>query len=306
MSIQSFSLDASADGVILAGLMSLPEGEPKAIVQMVHGMCEHKERYVPLMEYLSENGYLCVIHDLRGHGASIKDPEDLGYLYDGGWNALVEDIRGVNEWIRPRYPECKLMLFGHSMGSMAVRSFAKRYDDLIDALVVCGCPVDNPAKGAGKAIAAFFGKTRGWHYRPELLQKMSFGAYNKPFAGEGWPAAWVCSDPDTLKAYHADPLCQYVFTANGFYNLMGLMQDCYARKGWAVKRPDLPILFISGELDPCRGSDKQFRQAVQLLSHVGYRNVKVKVYPGMRHEIHNETDRAQVWRDLLQFIEQNR
>jgi alpha-beta hydrolase superfamily lysophospholipase len=265
-------------------------------------MCEHKERYIALMEFLSENGLICVIHDNRGHGASVKSPDDLGYMYDGGWQAMVEDVRVVNDWIRAQYPDLKIILYGHSMGSMIVRSFLKRYDDRIAGLIVSGCPVDNPAKGAGKALAAFFGRTKGWHYRPDLLQQMSFGAYSKPFAADG-PMAWVCSNPEILKSYREDPLCQYVFTANGFYNLLGLMQDCYSRKGWAVKNPSLHIHFMSGEEDPCRGSDKQFRKAVRLLPEVGYHNVTAQVYPRMRHEIHNETGYQRVWNDLLHFID---
>jgi alpha-beta hydrolase superfamily lysophospholipase len=303
MAMETFTLKASADGLDLAGIVCAPAATPKAVVQMVHGMCEHKERYEPLMEYLAANGYACVMHDHRGHGASVKSPDDLGYMDKGGWKALVEDIRVVNDWIRQRFPSERIILFGHSMGSMAVRSFAKRYDDRIDALIVCGCPVDNPAKGAGKALAWIFGTTRGWHYRPHLLQKMSFGAYNKPFSGEHTRSAWVCSDPEALAAYNADPLCQYVFTANGFYNLMGLMQDCYGPKGWVLRHPAIPVRFISGEKDPCRGTDKQFHAAVDLMRKVGYSTVSFKVYPGMRHEIHNETGRDQVWRDLLQFLE---
>jgi len=307
MATQAFSLAASADGLMLAALVARPDGgKPKAVVQLVHGMCEHKERYEPLMNFLASNGYACVIHDHRGHGASVKRPEDLGYMYQGGWRNLVDDIRMVNDWIHQQFPGLPLILFGHSMGSMAVRSYIKRHDDTVDALVVCGCPVDNPAKGAGKALAWCFGKFRGWHYRPGLLQKMSFGAYNKPFEQEGWPSAWVCSNADTLKAYHADPLCQYVFTANGFYNLLGLMQDCYSVKGWVLRNPGLPVHFISGELDPCRGTDKQFRQAVDLMKRIGYRTVTDKLYPGMRHEIHNETGREEVWRDILRFIDSHR
>lgn len=305
MALNAFSLDASADGLKLACLQSVPDAgssAPRGVIQLVHGMCEHKERYIALMEFLSENGLICVIHDNRGHGASVKSPDDLGYMYDGGWQAMVEDVRVVNDWIRAQYPDLKIILYGHSMGSMIVRSFLKRYDDRISALLVSGCPVDNPAKGAGKALAAFFGRTKGWHYRPDLLQQMSFGAYSKPFASEG-PMAWVCSNPEILKSYREDPLCQYVFTANGFYNLLGLMQDCYSRKGWAVQNPSLHIHFMSGEEDPCRGSDKQFRKALRLLPEVGYHNVTAQVYPRMRHEIHNETGYRRVWNDLLHFID---
>ena len=306
MAIRSFNLAASADDLLLAGWVATPEdGQPKAVVQLVHGMCEHKERYERTIAFLAQNGYACVIHDNRGHGASVKSPEDLGYLYDGGWEALVEDIRVVNDWIHQQFPGLPVILLGHSMGSLAVRSFAKRYDDRIDALIVCGSPSDNPAKGLGKALARYFGRHKGWHYRPNLLQQISFGSFNKPFAAEGWAAAWVCSDPDVLKAYHADPLCQYVFTANGFYGLMGLMQDCYGTKGWARHRPDLPVWFISGAQDPCRGNDRQFYQAVEKMKKAGYRRVSSKLYPGMRHEILNETRRQEVWNDVLTFLEKS-
>lgn len=297
--MKQMTLPASADGLPLAMLVSVPDAAPRGVVQLVHGMCEHKERYIPFMEFLTAKGYVCVIHDHRGHGASVKSPEDLGYLYDGGWLAMVEDVRVVSDWIREQWPGLDYTLFGHSMGSMVVRSFAKRYDDRLDRLFVCGCPSDNPAKGAGKMLAGMIGRLRGWHYRPKLLQAMSFGSFNKPFEQEGWPAAWVCSDPDTLKAYHADPLCAYQFTANGFYNLMGLMEDCYSAKGWKLSRPEMPVYFISGAEDPCRVSDQALEQAADLMRQAGYKHVDLKLYPGMRHEILNETDRQQVWNDIL-------
>lgn len=297
--MKEMTLPASADDLQLAMLVSVPEAVPRGVVQLVHGMCEHKERYIPFMEWLTEHGYVCVIHDHRGHGASVKAPGDLGFFYSGGWQALVEDVRVVCDWARGQWPGLDLTLFGHSMGSMVVRSFAKRYDDRIDRLFVCGCPSDNPAKGVGKALADLTGLLRGWHFRPRSLQLMSFGTYNKPFAAEGWPAAWVCSDPETLKAYHADPLCQYCFTANGFSGLLGLMKDCYAAKGWKVSKPDLPVHFISGGEDPCRVSDKALQDAVEKMRKAGYRHVDLKIYPGMRHEILNETDRLTVWNDIL-------
>ena len=304
MAIRSFNLAASADGLQLAILVATPEdGEPKAVVQFVHGMCEHKERYEQTMSFLAQHGYACVIHDHRGHGASVHQENDLGFMYKGGWRALVDDVHVVNQWIHQHFPGCKVILFGHSMGAMVVRSFAKRYDDCIDALVVCGTPADNPVKGMGKALAWTIGATRGWRSRPQLLHRITLGAYNKPFETEGWPAAWVCSDPDVLKDYHADPLCQYVFTANGFYHLMGLMEDCYAKKGWQLARPSLPVWFISGAQDPCRGSDAQFQAAVEHMRKLGYQHVTSRLYPDMRHEILNETRRQEVWDDLLRFIE---
>ena len=292
-------IEASSDGLKLTILISEPVGEHKGIVQIVHGMCEHKERYVPFMEYLSAHGYICAIHDHRGHGETVLTEEDLGYMYKGGWKALVEDIRSVQNEVKASYPTLPYTLFGHSMGSMAVRSFTKRYDDSIDTLFVCGCPSYNPAGGAGRFLASLIGLFKGEHYRSPLLQKLSFGSFNKPFKSEGYPSAWVCSDKDTLEAYHNDPYCTFAFTVNGFKNLLELMQDCYSPKGWKMTNPDLPIHFISGAEDPCRISDKAIGKAVDLMKQVGYSHTDLHLYSGMRHEILNETNHMLVWEDIL-------
>ena len=262
-------------------------------------MCEHKERYIPFMEYLSAHGYVCVIHDHRGHGESVKTPDDLGFMYKGGWRSMVEDVRVVSDWAKSQYPSMKHILLGHSMGSMVVRSFTKRYDGMIDTLFVCGCPSDNPAKSAGKFLADCFVLVAGGHSRPKILQKLSFGSFNAPFAQEGYPVAWVCSDKQTLEEYHSDPLCMFQFTANGFSNLTALMKDCYSRKGWKLINPELPVHFISGAEDPCLISEKAIGKAVDLMKQVGYKNTDLKLYEGMRHEILNETEKRQVWDDIL-------
>ena len=295
MNMLKRKIEASSDGLQLAMLISEPAGEPKGIVQIVHGMCEHKERYVPFMEYLSSHGYICAVHDHRGHGETVRSEEDLGYMYKGGWRALVEDIRLVQNEIKASYPILPYTLFGHSMGSMAVRSFTKRYDDSIDTLFVCGCPSYNPAGGAGRLIGLF----KGGHYRSPLLQNLSFGSFNKPFEDEGYPSAWVCSDKDTLEAYHNDPYCMFTFTVNGFKNLLDLMKDCYSPKGWKMSNPNLPVHFISGAEDPCRISDKAIGKAADLMERLGYKNTDLHLYPEMRHEILNETGRLKVWEDVM-------
>lgn len=303
--MKEFTITSPSDGLALAVAVCEPAGTPSGIVQIAHGMCEHKERYYDFMEFLAANGFVAVCNDHRGHGASVRSAQDLGYMYEGGWEAMVDDCKAVTDWARSNYPGVPLTLFGHSMGSMVVRSYAKRYDDAIDTLFVCGCPSDNPAKGAGKALATVIGLFRGDHHRPQLLQNMSFGAYNKPFKDEGYAAAWVCSDKETLDAYHADPLCSYIFTANGFRNLMGLMQDCYSKKGWKMSNRDLPVHFISGGDDPCRISDEALTNAVEAMRRAGYSSTDLKIYPGMRHEILNETGKAQVWNDILSLLPHN-
>lgn len=292
-------LKSPADGLELSVLVREADGPAKRTVQIVHGMCEHKERYIPFMDFLASNGCTCIIHDHRGHGASVKAPEDLGYMYRGGWKAMIEDIGAVASWTVSAYPGLKHNLLGHSMGSMAVRSFVKRHDDMVDSLFVVGSPSNNPAKGAGRILASAISFLRGERHRSRLLQKLSFGSYNKPFADEGWNSAWVCSDKNILEEYHNDPLCQFVFTSNGFSNLMGLMQDCYSPKGWTVSNPGMPVHFLSGTDDPCMISEKDMAKAVDMLRKVGYTSVDCRTYPGMRHEILNETGKEAVWNDIL-------
>lgn len=301
--IDSYKLTSKVDGLPLAVLVCRGEGEPNGVFQLVHGMCEHKERYIPFMEYLASKGYVCVIHDHRGHGESILSGEDLGYFYEGGWEAMVEDIRTVNAWAHEKWPGLPLVLFGHSMGSMAVRSYTKRYDDTIDFLFVCGCPSFNSGAAVGKFLAKAIGAVKGERHRPKLIQKIAFGSYARKFKGATSPNCWVCSDEEIVKAYDADPLCSYVFTANGFRNLFGVMQDCYSRKGWKMSRKELPVRFISGAEDPCLISPKAFDSAVENMRKVGYRDVTSHLYPSMRHEILNEKGKEKVWEDIVKETE---
>ena len=263
--MKTLKLKSPADGLELSVLVREADGPSMRTVQLVDGMCEHKERYIPFMDFLAAHGCTCVIHDHRGHGASVRQPEDLGYMYKGGWKAMVEDIAAVAEWTAANFPGQEHSLLGHSMGSMAVRSFVKRHDDMVDRLFVVGSPSDNPAKGAGRFLAGCISLFRGERHRPALLQKLSFGSYNKPFRDEGWHSAWVCSDKSILEEYHNDPLCQFRFTANGFSNLMGLMQDCYSAKGWKLSNPGLPVHFLSGADDPCMISEADMDKAVELM-----------------------------------------
>lgn len=297
--MKQFILPASADDINLSVAVIEPEGKPKGVFQLVHGMCEHKERYFDFMEYLAAHGFVAVIHDHRGHGASVKCEDDLGYFGKGGWRAMVDDVKVVGDWARKEYPGLPFTLFGHSMGSMVVRSYAKRYDSGIDRLFVSGCPVDNPARIAGAAVAWLCGTIAGWHSRPKFLALMTFAGYNKGFEDEGFSRAWVCSNHEVLQKYHDDPLCRFTFTSNGFYNLLKLMGDCYTLKGWSQAHPELPVRFLSGGDDPCRGSDKALEGAADKMRKAGYSDVSVRIYPHMRHEILNEIGREKVWKDIL-------
>lgn len=294
-------IQSEYDGHPLAVLELVPE-KVRGVLQLVHGMAENKERYLPFMKYMAAKGFACVIHDHRGHGASVRSPRDLGYMYGGGGDAIVADILQINREIHMRWEELPVILFGHSMGSLAVRAFARKYDNLIDMLIVCGSPSKNPALKLGKCIAAAQKKLCGGRHKSKLLEALSFGAYAARFAKEKDGSGWICSDPEVVRKYNASPLCGFTFTADGYQALFQLMEQTYAENGWVMKNPNMPILFVSGKEDPCLGNVRKFAQAVQHMRLRGYRDVRGKLYPGMRHEILNEKDHEKVFHDLYVYI----
>ena len=268
---------------------------------VLHGMGEHKERYILFMEWLALQGYASVCYDQRGHGASVKSPNDVGYVH-GGWRAAVGDARVVAEYVASRYGAIPFVVFGHGAGSLLARSFVKRYPEGVDMLFVCGCPSDQPKKYLGWAAATAVSLLCGARFRPRFFQKMIFWNFNGKFAGEGYPAAWICSDKSALNDYHNDRFCQTCYTANGFKAIFGLMIDCYSSRGWKVPGHSMQVHFLSGADDPCLVSDEALSKSASKIVRAGYLNVDVTLYPGMRHEILNETLRLDVWKDILQKL----
>ncbi|MBR7189135.1 MAG: lysophospholipase [Clostridia bacterium] len=299
--IHSQTLVSARDGLALSLCTVLPEGEPRALVQFAHGMAEHKERYLPFMEFLAQHGYATVINDHRGHGASVKSPEDLGYFYADGAAALVDDLHQITLWFRQQYPGKKLILFGHSMGALAVQVYRQKYDRDIDALVVCGNPGRNPATGAGLLLNRLMTLFRGERYISPLFVQMTTGSFSKAHPSSDTHNAWLSTNQDNVQRYDADPLCGFPFTLNGYRALLELMRDAY--RPVPAGCPDLPVHFISGEHDPCAPDRKGFYDSVQRTKDAGYRHVTAKIYPGMRHEILNHTNHQIVYDDLLAIFD---
>ena len=300
--IETFTIPSNADGLALSVCVVSPDsGTPKALVQFAHGMAEHKERYIPFMQFLADHGYACLINDHRGHGASVKDPGDLGHFYAGGADALVADLHQLSLWFHRHYPELKLILFGHSMGSLAVRVYRQKYDGELDGLVVCGSPGPNPATGAGLLLNKVMTAFKGERYISKLFVNMTTGSFNKGNPKTGSANAWLSTNQDNVQAYDDDPLCGFPFTLNGYKALLTLMRDAY--RAVPAQHPDLPVHFISGENDPCAPNRKGFDSAVARVKKDGYRNVTAKMYPNMRHEILNHTERQTVYDDLLKLFD---
>lgn len=296
-----FTLRSEADGLNLSVTIVRPERKPTAVLQLAHGMRGCKERFLPFMEYMAEHGVVCVANDHRGHGSSVRSPEDLGYMYKGGWRALVDDMKTVTDWVHSEYPDMPLYLLGHSMGSLAARTYVKEYDSLIDGLFLCGSPSYNPLAVLGRVLTGVMGLWREGRMRPAFLEGMATARYNRRFKDEG-PMSWICSDPQVRKSFAENPLCNFTFTVNATHSLLCMMRETYSSSGWQVGNPDMTIYFISGTDDPCMISEKRFHQAAQHMADRGYVNVTSALYPYMRHEVLNEIGKETVWDDILEHM----
>lgn len=300
---EKFHIISKYDDRKIHGTIFIPEQKQvKGIVQISHGMCEHKERYFDFMRFLNNNGYITVINDHRGHGESVTNKQELGYFKDKQGDAIVDDLLQVTLYIKNRYPQYKVILFGHSMGSLVVRKYIQENDDKISKLIVCGSPSKNNFVSIGICITKIIGMFKGEFYRSKFVEHMATGRGNKKFLDEKDEVSWITSDKKIRDNYRNDELCNFKFTINGYLNLFYLVKHVYTKNRYKVLNRKLPILFIAGEDDPVIVSKEKWNQSQEFLRKVGYSNVKGILYNKMRHEILNEIEKDKVYNDILKYI----
>ena len=300
MKEENIKIISDQDSLELDCLLIKPNKEIKAIVEIAHGMNEHKERYIDFMKFLAKNGYASFIHDHRGHGKSIKNNNDLGYFYEDNASYVVEDLHQINEYLKNKFKDKKIILFGHSMGSMIVRKYIAKYDDKIDGLMVCGSPSENKSAKFGLMLIKIAELFKGEKYRSKRLKKLMFGGFNKKNETIN---SWICTNEDIVQKYNKDNLCRYDYTLNGLENIVRLMIDIYNPKIYRKNNLNLPIYFIAGSEDPVITSIEKWNKAQEFLGKQGYKNIRGTLYENMRHEILNETQNEIVYSDILVWIE---
>jgi alpha-beta hydrolase superfamily lysophospholipase len=283
MSAVSFSY-ASADGTQIAAYRWDPAGEPKAAVQLTHGMGEHAQRYDHVAAALADAGYVVYAQDHRGHGATA-DPEALGDLGEGGWPALVDDLGLLSARIFEEHPGLPLILLGHSMGSFAVQQYLLDHSGDVDAAVLTGTAVIDLLEPA-----------------LDLDQPLDLSVFNAPFAPARTDFDWLSRDTEMVDAYVADPFCGFgVDPASGKAMFVGARRLADPAQVAGI-RADLPVYIAVGELDPMNGGLTLLTPLTERLEAAGLSDVTVRTYPGARHEIFNETNRDQVIGELMTWL----
>ena len=282
----------------------LPEGQARAVLQISHGVSEYILRYEPFAEYLTARGFAVAGHDHLGHGQSVAEGSARLYFGPrGSWNWVVDDIDQRRNLAKAKFPQVPYFLMGHSMGSFLARTYLIRYPGAVDAAVIMGTGQMSPVIIAGgKAVAAEEAHRVGEDQTSSLVDKLAFGAYNKRFAPNRTGFDWLSLNQDNVDRYMADPLCGGNATIGLFREMLGGLS--FIAKPENLKRMNLniPVLFISGEMDPVGDCGKGVKRAFESFRKAGVRDVSLKLYPELRHEILNETCRETVYEDIYQWL----
>ncbi len=296
-----------ADGLQLTVYVWSAAAPPKAVIQLVHGMSEHARRYDHVAQALVEAGYTVFADDHRGHGQTAQAPEELGFFAEqAGWAKVVDDLYRVNRHIAQTHPGVPIVLFGHSMGSFLAQEYLFTHGDTIAAAVLSGSNSGGGKLAAlGLNVARFERWRIGAHGRSKLLDTMSTGDFNRRFKPTRTRSDWLSRDPAEVDKYLADPLCGFMFTTQAWIDFLGGLVRIDDPHNQARVPKQLPIYVFSGAQDPVGGAGKGVVTLVKAYQRAGLSRVSYKLYPGGRHEMVNETNKAEVLADLLSWLSSN-
>ena len=281
-----------------------PEGEPRAVLQIVHGIAEFVERYDDFANFLTEHGFVVVAEDHMGHGQSINGEGIQGYFH-GGWFTAIEDTMQLMRDTKEAYPGVPYILFGHSMGSFMARTILCKYPDSgIRAAIICGTGWQ-PALALPALIKVVerICKKTGETNPNEKLQNLVFGSYNSKVEHPRTPYDWLTRDAKIVDAYIAHPLCGFTASCGLLREMMKGIYFIEQKGNLAAMRKDLPVFFIAGGDDPVGSYGKGIHQSAEAFQKAGMKDVSVRIYPLCRHEILNEINREEVYEDVLAWIE---
>lgn len=277
------------------------QGEPKGIVQLVHGMAEHIDRYDEAAQRLNAAGYVVVGHTHLGHGPNARVK---GYFAKkDGWDALIEDTHALRKETHSRFPGLPYFLLGHSMGSFVVRTYCLKYEAGLSGVIISGTGhFDKPILTAGSMIAGLQRAFGGAEKPSMLLHNMNFSANNKQVENPQTDSDWLSRNPQSIADYKADPLCGFPFTAGGYADMFAGLKRLYPQSLTAMVK-DIPVLMFSGDHDPVGANGAGVRKVYEELKAAGLKDVTLKLYPDGRHEMLNELNRVEVYADLIAWLD---
>ncbi len=274
--------------------------EMKGIVLCVHGMSEHSKRYEDFALFLNKSKYSVYTYDHRGHGKSLLENENKGYLGKDGFNKMVYDLDVIINHIKEKYPKEKLYLLGHSMGSFVTERYIQLYDK-VDGVILSGSNYGTKMLKFGRFVSKLACLFKGEKKEGKFLEKLSFGGFNKCFSPCRTAFDWLSRDEKEVDKYVQDELCGFTCSNRFYYDFIGGLLTISKEDNIKKINTQLPILIVSGDKDPVGGQGKGVKDLYRILRKY-LSNVELKLYQDARHEILNETNKAEVYQDILNWL----
>ena len=303
-SFQDFYFQSSTGRTSIHALKCVPDSKPRAVVQIAHGIAEHIDRYRPFMEFLADNGFVVAGNDHLGHGKSIRVPEEQGFFAEkDGWWRVVDDMDKLHDIMSNEYPELPYVLFGHSMGSFLTRTYLIKHPDKYDGVILSGTGHQSPALVlGGNAAASVMAKLNGAMGDGAKLDSLAFGTYLNKIENPRTKFDWLSRDTEQVDKYIADPLCGFVGKIGLYRDMMQGIKFITNEKNIAQMNKEKPVYFMSGDGDPVGDYGKGVERAYKAFCDAGLHDVFMRLYPGGRHEMLNETNKEQVYQDILSWL----
>ena len=302
MQHRTFWLDSS-DGMPLHVNHWPLEHAPRAVLMLAHGMAEHSARYARLAAALNLQGIEVYGHDQRGHGLTAQHGQ-LGHFADqNGWSRVVEDLATLNHHIRQQHPQVPIFLLGHSMGSYIAMAYLMRHSSSVHGAILSGSNYQPLALyKVARLIACLERWRQGRRGHSALIEKLSFGTFNKAFEPSRTAFDWLSRDEDEVDRYIADPLCGFRCSNQLWLDLLGGLQQITPVAHLAQIDPHLPLLIIGGERDPV-SQGRRLNDLAGAFGRSGHVRTQLKIYPSARHELLNERNRDDVVHDLIAWLD---
>jgi alpha-beta hydrolase superfamily lysophospholipase len=304
MQSSSFTL-AAPGGAELFVYRWQPDAPAKAVVQITHGLSEHAGRYERLASALTGAGYAVYAHDHRGHGRTARIPADLGFFADAdGWRLCIDDLWLLNRRIAADHPGLPVILLGHSMGSFMTQQFiAEHGEALAGAVLSASSGKPPPLAAVGRLIARIERLRLGARGHSALIHALTFASFNRKFAPTRSYADWLSRDAAEVDKYLADPLCGFQPTVQLWIDFLDALPILAAPSRQARIPKRLPVYIIAGTRDPVSEETKALGQLLDAYRSQGLGRVEHRFYPDARHELFNETNRDEVTRDLIGWLD---
>lgn len=279
-----------------------PVDQPKAVVQLAHGMAEHSLRYDRFAQKMNQAGFAVIASDHRGHGETGRRASNLGdFPHRQGWNRVVEDLSAVRSHFEGCWNQDKFFLIGHSMGSFLSRSLIAREGDRYSGVILSGT-AGSPGLlgGLGKALADLQMPWAAGRQNP-LMDRLSFGAYNRAFQPNRTDFDWLSRDQKEVDAYIKDPLCGFICTTRFYRELIGGLIRVNEMASIDQIPKTLPICLMAGSQDPVGDFGKGVQQVAERYRAADL-SVTMQLYPEARHEILNEINRDEVMDAMIGWM----